>query len=363
MIVRGVQVARLRHEPRSGGCAAMRPIRRVTSVQSPNGCEELPWQPILVGVDRSPEALAAAWLAWEIAQRSGAPIHLVKVIRVVSIPPTSGGPLLEISEINRLLRQTSRARTKQVLSRHLPAEIVELMEVRGGRTGPIIARMVQYAGAGLVVLGGKRHGALGGWIGGSTAQDLTCVAGVPVLVTVDSRTKIRRVLAVACCAGCEGHVVRLGRRFAHLFDASYWVLWGTGALAPASGAPGHAEVDLVKHECGDPEESPCVGTKSSHVDCIAWEHLTADVVRQEIQEWDADRWSRRLAARPGWAGSSWGARPGGSSTTCPRRFSWSPHRRDELSSGVFAPRAWPQAPPPCPLPAGKNSVTPCTEDG
>jgi nucleotide-binding universal stress UspA family protein len=135
------------------------------------------------------------------------------------------GPLIDISEINRLIRNTNRATTEAVLRRRLAPGVVGRLEVRGGRAGAVLARMARDSDASLIVVGGKRHGVLAKWVRGSTAHYLVRNADVPVLVAVGAPREIRRLLVVADPRDRETYTVEVAKRFAQLFDASLQILY------------------------------------------------------------------------------------------------------------------------------------------
>jgi nucleotide-binding universal stress UspA family protein len=129
------------------------------------------WQPIVVGVDDSPEAAGAAALAGRIAAAAHTSCHLVHAT------PDAGSPAM-------VLRQA----------------VTEL-------------------GAELIVLGGKHHSAIGRWLGGSTSLSVVRTTHVPLLVTVGSPLAIRRVLVAVDASEATVPTLRGAERIAATLGA------------------------------------------------------------------------------------------------------------------------------------------------
>lgn len=169
------------------------------------------WQPIVVGVDASPEATAAAAFANVTADRAGTTCQLVHATRD-ALPP------LEATEIARALADDARYRIVEPLRAKLPAKLLDRLIVRAGPTAAVLKQIVPELGAELVVLGGKRHSALGRWFDGSTSLSVARTTAVPVLVTAGAPA-IRRVLAAVDVSGAARRTLQAAERYATLFGA------------------------------------------------------------------------------------------------------------------------------------------------
>ena len=178
--------------------------------------------PIVVGVDLSPESLRAAELAARIADAAG--VRLVPVHAVPVVPLATGliglepRPLFS-PRLQGELTRASRNRVVRTLQGVLPAATVERLEVDTGPAPFVIATVARRRRAELVVLGGKQHGALARGLGRSTAHYLVRRLDVPVLVVGDSAAPIARVLAAVDLSTASLPTIKVAERFAHLFGA------------------------------------------------------------------------------------------------------------------------------------------------
>src|SRR2546429_7656566 len=156
------------------------------------------WQPIVVGVDASPEAAGAAAFAVRMSQRAGTTCHLVHAARDVW---ACVGVEEGVDELGHALVDQARANIPAVLAGVVPRELVDNMAVRLGRAPVALRQAVADLGAELVVLGGKHHSALGRWLGGSTSLNVARTTEVPLLVVAGSLPTIRRVLVAVDHSG------------------------------------------------------------------------------------------------------------------------------------------------------------------
>src|SRR5438105_14693535 len=94
------------------------------------------WQPIVVGVDASPEAAGAAAFAVRMSQRAGTTCHLVHAARDVwaSVGVEEGG-----DELWHALVDQARADITAGLAGGVSAELVDNIAVRLGRA-PVALR-------------------------------------------------------------------------------------------------------------------------------------------------------------------------------------------------------------------------------
>src|SRR2546429_3921649 len=116
------------------------------------------WQPIVVGVDASPEAAGAAAFAVRMSQRAGTTCHLVHAARDVW---ASVGVEEGVDELWHALVDQARANITAVFAGVVPRELGDNMAVPlGGAPLPL-----RQAGAGPraepVVPGGQQHSAPG----------------------------------------------------------------------------------------------------------------------------------------------------------------------------------------------------------
>lgn len=154
-------------------------------------------QPIVVGVDGSPESAAAAAAGWMLAQAMGVDCRLVHVTRDVrsSLEMAGAGVSLDALELAMLRRARNEILTS--LGNSVPPSVLQQLLVRPGRVAAVLNDVVTERGAQMLVLGGKHHSALGRWLGGSTVQEVVRRLNVPLLVTTgELRPRPRVMVAV-----------------------------------------------------------------------------------------------------------------------------------------------------------------------
>lgn len=176
------------------------------------------WKPIIVAVDDSPEAASAAALGWRIATSANTSCHLVHVVQDPAAALTSllmnGGS----GELEAALQELVGPRLRTALGQEVPPAVLERLAIRAGRTATMLKIEVEKLGAGLVVIGGKHHVALGRWLGGSTAHDAVRTLAVPVLVTRGAPSALRRVLVAVDRSYPAEPAIEQAERFARLAD-------------------------------------------------------------------------------------------------------------------------------------------------
>jgi nucleotide-binding universal stress UspA family protein len=154
-------------------------------------------QPIVVGVDGSPESAAAAAAGWMLAQAMGVDCRLVHVTRDLrsSLEMAGAGVSLDALELAMLRRARNEILTS--LGNSVPPPVVQQLLVRPGRVAAVLNDVITERGAQMLVLGGKHHSAMGRWLGGSTVQEVVRRLNVPLLVTTgELRPRPRVMVAV-----------------------------------------------------------------------------------------------------------------------------------------------------------------------
>lgn len=177
------------------------------------------WKPIVVGVDASPEAAAAAAFACRMAEAAGTTCHLVHASREV-------WSTLAAMELPDRAREFSRAQIEEAheevqhaLWNLVPAKQLQHITIRLGRAPMVLRQTVAELGAGLVVLGGKHHSVLGRWLGGSTSLNVVRTTEVPVLVTAGTPPETKRVLVAVDLSRAAVPTLRAAEEHAALFGA------------------------------------------------------------------------------------------------------------------------------------------------
>jgi nucleotide-binding universal stress UspA family protein len=148
---------------------------------------DLSGRTVLLATDGSPCAMAAAFVAYELAQKYHARIHVVSVVdaRSAIIP----APLFVAFEMNDagILSQTSHEQERSVqtgLARAVGAEIDWPVRVMFGTPAASIVQEANHLGAVLVLLGLRRHGRLDRAVHDETALNVMRTASCPVFGVV-----------------------------------------------------------------------------------------------------------------------------------------------------------------------------------
>ena len=176
------------------------------------------WQPIVAGVDGSPESFRAASLAWRIARAADARCVLVYAVPEVWAP---GGmaPLANSADIFDRLVSDLREQLAREVGAEVPEAVRQTLVARPGRPGVVLDEIVREYGASLVVVGGRHHGALARGLGGSTAHHLVRTSPAPVLVVAASGRLTQRILVATDVFAAAGPTLSIARRYADLLDA------------------------------------------------------------------------------------------------------------------------------------------------
>jgi nucleotide-binding universal stress UspA family protein len=160
---------------------------------------------VIVGVDDSAESLRAAAVGLRIAEAAKARLRIV-----CAVPG------------EQAVSQEVRRRLVTDLRRAVPAARIGSVDVVAGRAAHVLAARAARSRAGLVVLGGKRHGRLARALGGSTAHYLARMLDIPVLVTAGR--SIRRVLIAVDLSAAGRRTLAAGIAFARLLGARRRIL-------------------------------------------------------------------------------------------------------------------------------------------
>jgi len=181
------------------------------------------WQPIIAGVDGSPESLRAASLAWRIARAADTRCVLVHAVPDVWVP---GGlePLVNSAEVFDQIVAKMLAYIGKELSSEIPEAIWHSLVARAGRPGVVLDQVAREVGAGLVVVGGRHHGALVRGLGGSTAHHLVRTSPAPVLVVNASGRAPQRMLVATELSGAASPTLSTAARYADILDAQLRVV-------------------------------------------------------------------------------------------------------------------------------------------
>ena len=248
--------------------------------------------PIIVGVDGTPESLRAAELAAKIASAARAPlipVHAVPLIPaftgVVGMEPT---PVFSPELQNEVLR-SARAQIERALEPVLPSAARQLLEVFTGPAPFILADVARKRRAELVVLGGKQHGALARGLGRSTAHYLVRTLDVPILVVGHSAASITKVLTAVDLSTASTPTVRAAERLASLFGAQLRLLHVVEPLRFTYLAPDQWDEPVFEQrsrEIFDRFVAPF--RKVAKEDRVVRKGISAETIGEEARAWGAD---------------------------------------------------------------------------
>jgi nucleotide-binding universal stress UspA family protein len=247
------------------------------------------WKPIVAGVDGSPEGTRAAVVAARLAETAGTTCYLAHAVRDPFTDATLAQVPLDLSDVNRIVRDAAAIRIRNELRDKVPAALLDRLDVRLGPAGWVLNDVVDERKAELLVLGGKHHSALGRWIGGSTALHMARTIDVPMLVTGDTQGGFRRILVAVDLSSGARLAIDAAERFAGLFDASLRVLHVVEPL------PLLPELPTVLTDEGVMEQSereleraiwPLIHREG--VDHMVRRGHAAEVIAAASEEWSAD---------------------------------------------------------------------------
>ncbi len=181
------------------------------------------WQPIIAGVDGSPESFRAASVAWQVARAADAQCVLVYAVPDVWAP---GGiaPLVNSAEIFDMLVSELRHHLARELAAEIPEAVRQSLLARPGRPGVVLDAVAREYGAELIVVGGRHHGALARGLGGSTAHYLVRTSAAPVLVVEASGRQPLRILVATDLFAAAGPTLSSAKRYADLLEGQMRVL-------------------------------------------------------------------------------------------------------------------------------------------
>lgn len=181
---------------------------------------------IVVGVDGSSESLRAAQVARRVAEAVGGGVRLqvTHAVPEARLAKAVGPVPVYVSGLFAQALADTRRDLAGRLRGLVPPAALETLDVRAGRAAQVLADSVARRRAGLVVLGGKRHGALARTVRGSTAHYLARALDIPILVTAAGGPALRRVLVAVDLSTATGRTLATGVALARALGARVRVL-------------------------------------------------------------------------------------------------------------------------------------------
>jgi nucleotide-binding universal stress UspA family protein len=168
-------------------------------------------QPIVVGVDGSPESGAAASAGWVLAKAAGVMCRLAHAMRDVGSTLEMAGTGVSLDTLELAMRAHARREILAALGNAVPPAIADRLIVRPGRTTAVLTEVIVETDAQILVLGGKHHSTLGRWISGSTVQQMVRRLNVPLLVTAGAPRPRPRVLVAVVNQAAISVICRIPR--------------------------------------------------------------------------------------------------------------------------------------------------------
>ena len=246
------------------------------------------WGPIVVGVDASPAAVAAAALGERIAQLAAVRCDLVHAVRDAWAPLVAVNPDPQVADMQLLQQAVARDRVTQVLKGAVSDAVLARLKVRFGPAAVVLRQVVEESRPGLLVLGGKHHTALERWLGGSTSLHVVRTSEVPVLITAHEPATPRRVLVAADLSKAAGPTVRLAERFARLVGAQLRVLTVFEPLPTLPGVPPMDPTEYYALAQQSLEKDIWPLLRATGVERLVRHGTVVDTLLREATDWQAD---------------------------------------------------------------------------
>jgi nucleotide-binding universal stress UspA family protein len=242
------------------------------------------WKPIVVGVDASPEAAAAAGFACRLAERAGTRCELVHATR----DPLGSFEAPEIARYRHALLDQARASIRATLREVVPPSALGQLTVQLGPTATVLKERATAAGAEFVVLGGKQHSTLGRWFGGSTSLNVARTTAVPLLVTAGAPA-VRRVLVAVDVSSAARPTLLAAERYAALFGAelrALSVLEPLPVIPEVTPAFDATEYYAMSEELLSRDIWSAIRTKG--VETVVRYGAAVETILRETADWQAD---------------------------------------------------------------------------
>ncbi len=185
----------------------------------------MPWKPVVVGVDASPASAVAARVGETLAGAMATDCALVHAARDVWLGHQLPGLGADVGPLARQILDLARRDVAAALEDHVSPALVQQLAIHFGAPRDVLIAALATRGSDLLVLGGRHHGQVAWWLGGSTAKKVLRAVGTSVLVAT-GRAPWVRVLAAVDASEFARPTLAAAERMAALFGASLRVLHG-----------------------------------------------------------------------------------------------------------------------------------------
>lgn len=182
-------------------------------------------RPVLIGVDTSTEAAAAAVFGQRLAEAAHAPYQFIHAMPDPGVAVAGAALPISAEEYRAALVHQARDEVLTALRAAKLAPTTEQVIVRCGKPADVLQQTAVDLDADLVVLGGKHHATLPRWFGGRTVRDAVRLLTVPLLVTRDAPARLRRILVAVDGSSTTAATFAAAERFARLFGATLRVVY------------------------------------------------------------------------------------------------------------------------------------------
>lgn len=248
------------------------------------------WNPIIAGIDASPEGAWAGAAAWRLARETGADCRLIHAVAEHWLPdPDLPFAADDVVTLRRLAAASARQAVVRALAGNMPREAADRIEIRFGRPARVLYDAAHDAEAELAVVGAKRHRRLSHWLAGSTAHDVVRLIDVPVLVATASVARIERVLVAVDLSEVAAPTIAAGERLAALSGASLRLIHVTPRLPAAPDAPVNLDAAAFANVIEDAvERSVWPLVKTRDVERVLRRGGIRREIVSEVETWRAD---------------------------------------------------------------------------
>lgn len=181
------------------------------------------WQPIIVGVDGSPESVRAAVLGSTMAVTAGVECVVVHAAMDYWSAAAMHGTGVDMAALDLATREQARALVQGTLAGMVPEALVRDMVIRTGAPAAVLTQVAQEHDAELIVVGGKHRKGIAR-LAGSTVTNLARLSSRPVIATDGGSGGIQRILAAVDLSHAAAPTIDTSEKMANLFGAELRVL-------------------------------------------------------------------------------------------------------------------------------------------
>jgi len=246
------------------------------------------WQPIVVGVDGSPESVRAAVLGSVLADTAGTEcilVHAAMDYWSSTAMPTVG---VDVAALDEATIGHSRALVTSALAGRVAEALLESMVIRIGPPAAVLTDVAREHGAAVIVVGGKHRRGIAR-LAGSTVTNLVRLAELPVIATDGGSGGIQRVLVAVDLSHAAAPTIQAAERLARLFNAELRVLHVVEPLPAVPSAPLELDDDEV-YRAAEQQLATSVWPLLTYrdADTTVRRGRTAAVIVDEATQWRAD---------------------------------------------------------------------------